>query len=263
MARTQDSLIEIAGLEKRFGTLQALDGVDLDIKENEVLGLVGDNGAGKSTLVRTLVGLHKPDEGEIRYRGEAKVFNGPKEARKNGITTVYQDLALVNELSVAENMFLGRQPVKRLAGVIPVTDPEKMEEEAERILNERLDIHIDPQSPVEYLSGGERQAVAIGRALVTDPDIIFLDEPTSALSKAAADLVDDLLVELKASGHTILLIDHNLEEVINMSDRIAIMFKGKVVDVVDADDVTRNEIVATMISGEATPMETAEEQAAG
>lgn len=262
MADEGKALLEIDGLEKRFGTVEALDGVDLDIRENEVFGLVGDNGAGKSTLIRTLVGLHEPDGGEIRYDGVPKVIDGPKEARENGIATVYQDLALVNELSVAENMFLGRLPVKRLAGVFPVTDTDKMEAEAERILSERLNIHIDPRSPVEYLSGGERQAVAIGRALVTDPDIVFLDEPTSALSKAAANLVEELLEELKESGHTVLLIDHNLEEIISMSDRIGVMFNGEVVDVVDADDVTRDEIVAMMISGEVTPDAAADETAA-
>lgn len=249
MSSDGEPLIEVKDLKKRFGTVEALSGVNLELKENEVLGLVGDNGAGKSTFVKTLVGLHQPSDGEIHYRGNRTKISGPKEARELGIATVYQDLALVNELSVAENIFLGRLPTRRLAGVLPVTDTEYMESEADRILSERLNIHINPKTPVEYLSGGERQAVAIARALVTDPEMIFLDEPTSALSKAAADLVDNLVKELKESGHSVLIIDHNLEEILSMCDRIAIMFDGQIADVVNADEVDRDQIVAAMISG--------------
>lgn len=249
MSDQGEPLISVRGLKKRFGTVEALSGVDIDLKQNEVLGLVGDNGAGKSTFVKTLVGLHQPSDGEIHYRGKQMTIDSPKQAREMGIATVYQNLALVDELSVAENIFLGRLPTRRLAGIIPVTDTEYMESEADRILSERLNIHINPKTPVEYLSGGQRQAVAIARALVTDPEIIFLDEPTSALSKAAADLVENLVEELKDSGHSVLIIDHNLEEILSMCDRIAIMFDGQVVDVVKPEDVDRDQIVATMISG--------------
>lgn len=243
-------LIEVRDVEKRFGTVEALSGVTLDLRDNEVLGLVGDNGAGKSTLIKTLVGIHQPDGGEIRFGGEPVTIDGPKHARKLGIGTVYQDLALVDQLSVAENLFLGRAPVKKLGGVFPVIDTERMNEEAGRILSERLNIHVDPETPVEYLSGGERQAIAIGRALVTDPDIVLLDEPTSALSKAAVEHVEKLVQELKNSGHTVILIDHNLEEVVSMTDRIAILFQGRVVDTVETADVTRDDIVSMMVSGE-------------
>jgi len=243
-------LIEIRGLKKRFGTVKALNGVDLELKRNEVLGLVGDNGAGKSTLIKTLVGLHQPTEGEILYDGESMTIDGPKEAREVGIATVYQDLALVDELSVAENIFLGRIPTTRLAGIIPVADTEYMENEAERILSNRLNIQINPETPVEYLSGGERQAVAIARALVTDPEVVFLDEPTSALSRAAADLVENLVAELKASGRSVLVIDHNLEEITSMCDRIAIVYNGRVIDIVRPEAVSRNQIVTAMVSGD-------------
>jgi ABC-type sugar transport system ATPase subunit len=219
------------------------------VRDNEILGLVGDNGAGKSTLIKTLVGLHRPDAGEIRLRGDRVKLNGPKHARRLGIGTVYQDLALVDELSVAENIFLGRQPVKKVAGVFPVIDEEEMAEAAERILSDRLDIHVDPGTPVEFLSGGERQAVAIARALVSNPDIVLLDEPTSALSKAAVEHVEDLVQELQNAGHTIVIVDHNLEEVISMTDRIAVLFQGRVVDVVETDAVTRSNIVSMMVSG--------------
>lgn len=242
--------IEIENVQKRFGTVEALSGVTLDLGENEVLGLVGDNGAGKSTLVKTLVGIHQPDDGEIRFDGEPVTIDGPKHARKLGIGTVYQDLALVDELTVAENLFLGRTPVKKLGGVWPVVDTERMNEQAQRILGDRLNIHVDPETPVEYLSGGERQAIAIARALVTDPEIVILDEPTSALSKAAVEHVERLVQQLKDNGHSVILVDHNLEEVQSMTDRIAVLFQGEVVDVVDTDSVSRDGLVSMMVSGQ-------------
>ncbi|KAB1185334.1 MULTISPECIES: ATP-binding cassette domain-containing protein [Haloferax] len=241
--------IEVEHVQKRFGTVEALSDVTLTLEENEVLGLVGDNGAGKSTFIKTLVGIHQPDGGEIRFEGEPVTIEGPKHARKLGIGTVYQDLALVDELSVAENLFLGRMPVKKLGGVLPIVDREYMAAEAERILSEHLNIHVDPDTPVEYLSGGERQAVAIGRALVTDPDIVLLDEPTSALSKAAVDHVEELVEQLRESGHSVILIDHNLEEVLSMTDRIAVLFQGRIVDVVDSENITRDDVVSMMVSG--------------
>ena len=242
--------IEIENVQKRFGTVEALSGVTLDLGENEVLGLVGDNGAGKSTLVKTLVGIHRPDDGEIRFDGEPVTIDGPKHARELGIGTVYQDLALVDELTVAENLFLGRTPVKKLGGVWPVVDTQRMNQQAQRILGDRLNIHVDPETPVEYLSGGERQAIAIARALVTDPEIVILDEPTSALSKAAVEHVERLVQQLKSNGHSVILVDHNLEEVQSMTDRIAVLFQGEVVDVVDTDSVSRDELVSMMVSGQ-------------
>lgn len=246
---TSQPPIEIENVRKRFGTVEALAGVSLTLRDNEVLGLAGDNGAGKSTLIKVLVGIHQPDGGTIRYGGEPVTIKNPKHARRLGIGTVYQDLALVNTLSVAENLFLGRKPVKKVGGVFPIVDSKRMKSEARRILGERLDIHVDPETPVEYLSGGERQAVAIGRALVTDPDIVLLDEPTSALSKAAVDRVEDLVAQLKDTGHSVIIIDHNLEEVTSMTDRIAVLYQGSVVDVVPTEDTTRDEIVAMMVSG--------------
>lgn len=254
--------IEIENVQKRFGTVEALSEVTLDLGENEILGLVGDNGAGKSTLVKTLVGIHQPDDGEIRFDGEPVTIDGPKHARKLGIGTVYQDLALVDELTVAENLFLGRTPVKKLGGVWPVVDTERMNEQAQRILGDRLNIHVDPETPVEYLSGGERQAIAIARALVTDPEIVILDEPTSALSKAAVEHVERLVQQLKDNGHSVILVDHNLEEVQSMTDRIAVLFQGEVVDVVDTDSVSRDGLVSMMVSGQSLDALDADQQLA-
>lgn len=248
-SETSQPRIEVDHVQKRFGTVEALSDVSLTLEDNEVLGLVGDNGAGKSTFIKTLVGIHQPDGGEIRFKGEPVTVDGPKHARKLGIGTVYQDLALVDELSVAENLYLGRMPVKKLGGLISVVDREYMTQEAERILSEHLNIHVDPDTPVEYLSGGERQAVAIGRALVTDPDIVLLDEPTSALSKAAVEHVEDLVEQLRDSGHSVILIDHNLEEVLSMTDRVAILYQGRIVDVLDTETITRDDVVSMMVSG--------------
>lgn len=247
---TNQPRIEVEHVQKRFGTVEALSDITLTLKDNEILGIVGDNGAGKSTFIKTLVGIHQPDAGEIRFNGEPVTIDGPKHARRLGVGTVYQDLALVDELSVAENLFLGRSPVKKIGGIFPIIDTERMNQEAKRILGERLNIHVDPETPVEYLSGGERQAIAIGRALVTDPDIVLLDEPTSALSKAAVEHVENLVQQLKETGHSVILIDHNLEEVLSMTDRIAVLFQGRVVDVVDAETATRDDIVTMMISGQ-------------
>lgn len=256
-ARETQSRIKVDGLQKRFGTVEALSDVTLDLKDNEILGLVGDNGAGKSTLIKTLVGIHQPDAGEIRFDGEPVTIDGPKHARRLGMGTVYQDLALVDELSVAENLFLGRNPVKKVGGILPLIDEKKMNEVSKQILRERLNIDLDPETPVEYLSGGERQAIAIGRALVTNPDIVLLDEPTSALSKAAVDHVEELVYQLQETGHTIIIIDHNLEEILSMTDRIAVLFQGRVVDTVATDDVTRDDIVSMMVSGQS--MDTVED----
>jgi len=242
--------IEIDNIHKRFGTVEALRGVDLDVKDNEILGLVGDNGAGKSTLLKVLVGIHQADEGEIRIDGEPVKIEDPKHARRLGLGVVYQDLALVDQLSVSENIFLGRNPVRKVAGFLPFIDKERRDSEAARILRERLDMELDPETPVEYLSGGQRQAIAIGRALVTDPEIILLDEPTSALSKASIEHVKDLITSLQNSGHTVIIVNHNLEEIVSMTDRIAVLYQGKIIDIVETDAVTRDDIVSMMISGQ-------------
>lgn len=243
-----EPVIEMENIVKHFGRVHALDGVDLSLRDNEIQGLLGDNGSGKSTLVKTLVGVYQPDSGTIRIRGDECDFSSPKEARDVGISTVYQDLALVNSQSIAANMFLGRNPTKKFGG-LPIVDWDRMNEEAERILSERLNIHLDPKSKVEYLSGGERQAIAIARALVTDPDIIVMDEPTSALSADSAGRVEELIKTLQEEGLSILLISHNLDEVFNVTDRITVLDSGNHVGTVSTSDVSRRDIVQMMVDG--------------
>jgi len=242
-------LIEMEGITKRFGQIEAVSDVDLTLYEGDVLGLLGDNGAGKSTLIKTLVGLHSPTEGTIRIRGEETTINSPKQARNHGIATVYQDLALVDERTVAENMFLGRYPVKRLAGLIPIVDYKTMNEQTKKILKDRLDIDIDPTARVEFLSGGERQSIAIARALVTDPDIIIMDEPTSALSADAADRVQSLIKTLQEEGITIIIISHDFNEVFSVTNRIMVLNNGSLVGSAPSDSVTKDAVLRMMVDG--------------
>ena len=246
-------LIAAKNIKKSFGGVEALKGVSLGINENEVLGLVGDNGAGKSTFIKTLVGLERPNEGTYYFRGEQVDISSPKVAQRMGIATVHQDLGLVDELSVAANVFLGRLKRRKFAGVLPVVDWPTMNEEAEQILADRLDIHLDPEARVEFLSGGERQAVAIARALTTDPQLIIMDEPTSALSAAAAQRVEELVNSLRDKGETILIVDHNLDEVFSLCDRLAVLHNGSLITTVDTEDVTQDQIVRMMVGGSVPP----------
>lgn len=247
--REASNIIEMRNIHKSFGRLVALNEVDLTLRENEVMGLLGDNGSGKSTLVKCLVGVHQPDSGTVYMRGEEVNISSPKEARKHGIATVYQDLALVNELTVAANMFLARNPVKRLGGLLPIVDWGEMNEQAEVILKERMDLSIDPTSRVEFLSGGERQAIAIARALVTDPDIVVMDEPTSALSPDSAERVQELIKTLQDEGISVIVISHSMDEVFSVCDRVTVLDNGDLVGAVDTDDVTQSQVVEMMVSG--------------
>lgn len=245
----EQPVIKMQNISKRFGRVVALDGVDFDVRQNEIMGLVGNNGSGKSTLMKVLVGYHQPDDGEIYIRGERVSIGNPGQVREYGIATVYQDLALVDELSVASNIFLARAPKQRIAG-IPIVDWSKMHREASRILRERLNIDIgSTDEPVEFLSGGERQAIAIARALATEPEIIILDEPTSNLSPNSAELVVELVKTLKEEGLSIILINHNLNEIFEVCDRITILDNGRLVGTVDPNTVTKREVVDMMVKG--------------
>jgi ABC-type sugar transport system ATPase subunit len=248
-AGATDPIVEMRGITKRFGRIEALTDVDLTVHEGTVLGLLGDNGAGKSTLIKILVGLHDPTGGTIRVRGEQVAFDSPRDAKRHGIETVYQDLALVDERSVAENVFLGRYPKKSLLGPLSIVDYDRMRSEADRLLSERLDLQLDPTARVEFLSGGERQAVAIARALVTDPDIVILDEPTSALSADAAERVRSLIGTLREEGITVVMISHDLNEVFGVTDRLVVLHNGRRVGAVDADAASKNDIVRMMVDG--------------
>jgi simple sugar transport system ATP-binding protein len=243
-------VVEMRNIKKNFAAVQALRGVDLILRHNEVLGLVGDNAAGKSTLMKVLSGAYIPEEGEILIEGNKVHMSDPLDARRLGIEMVYQDLALADNLDVTSNVFLGRESVSTQFGPLGVLDDRYMEQEAKRLLD-RLKINIPSvRLLVERLSGGQRQAVAIARATAFNSKVIIMDEPTAALSVAAISNVIDLVRELKAQGASIIVISHRLEDIYSVSDRLMVMRQGRKVrdcPVVGTIDEFREWVVAYMI----------------
>lgn len=220
-------VVEMVDIKKHFGAVQALRGVDLTLRHNEVLGLVGDNAAGKSTLMKVLSGAYIPDGGEIRIEGRKTSFENPMDARRQGIEMVYQDYALANNLDVSANVFMGREVARIKLGPLGVMDYPYMEQETQALL-ERLRIRIPSvRQKVERLSGGQRQAVAIARATAFDAKVIIMDEPTAALSVAAIDQVLELVLELKAQGASIIIISHRLEDIYRVGDRMIVLRHGR------------------------------------
>ncbi|EJN57407.1 RbsA2 [Halogranum salarium B-1] len=218
------------------------------IEENEVLALVGDNGAGKSTLIKIISGVLKQTSGTVYVRGEPAELNDYNDAEERGIETVYQDLGIAPHRTIAENIFLGNELLDSglLGQLFRFVDDDRMAEEATQLLS-RLELDLDPRSEVRNFSGGEQQSVAIARALQSNPDIVILDEPTSALSLDATQRVLDLIKRLNDQDVTIILISHNLEAVFDVADRAAILASGRLVGVEDLTDVTEDELVGMMM----------------
>jgi simple sugar transport system ATP-binding protein len=217
--------VRARGIEKRFGSIHALRGVDLDIWPGEVVGLVGDNAAGKSTLTKIISGAYTPDGGSLEVDGAPARFATPADARARRIEMVYQDLSLCDTVDVAGNLFLGREPVRRVLGW-PFLDKARMRREAAEHL-EALDIHIPNLGAlVAQLSGGQRQAIAIGRAAAFDPSLLILDEPTSALAVAEVEAVLRLVRRLAEEGVSVVLITHRLQDLFRVCDRIVVMYEG-------------------------------------
>lgn len=239
-------LLEVVNVQKRFGAVQALKGVNLALGKGEVLGVVGDNGAGKSTLMKVISGAHAPDGGELRLEGEPVAFASPRAARQAGIEMIYQDLALADHLDVGANIFLGREPLKRFAGLIPVIDNAKVRAEVTALLG-RIESHIpDPETRVLALSGGQRQAVAIARALYWKAKVVIMDEPTAALAPMESRNVIRMARTLAEDGVGVLFIDHNLIEVLEACDRVAVMHRGTKVYECRARETTQDELVRYM-----------------
>jgi simple sugar transport system ATP-binding protein len=247
---TAAPIVEMVNIQKSFGAVQALRNVALTLNHGEVLGLVGDNAAGKSTLMKVLSGAYIPDAGDILINSKKVHITNPEDSRRLGIEMVYQDYALADNLDVSANVFLGREIVKWKLGPIGMMDKKSMEEQARSLLD-RLRIEIDNvRLKVENLSGGQRQAVAIGRATAFDAKVIIMDEPTAALSVAAIGKVLDLIRELKSLGGSIIMISHRLEDVYEVSDRIIVLRQGrKVADCPVSGDIRefRERIVSYMI----------------
>jgi simple sugar transport system ATP-binding protein len=240
------NLLELSGIEKRFGAIHALQGVDLRLEAGEVLGLLGDNGAGKSTLMKVVSGAYRPDKGEYWLDGERVSFRSPQDARNRQLEMVYQDLALCDTLDVAQNIFLGREPRKKLAG-LSFIDHKKLHEQAERVL-ERLHINVpSTRAKVKHLSGGQRQAIAIGRALTFAPKVLILDEPTAALAVKEVGEVLDLIRNLRNEGVGVILISHRLQDVMAVSDRIMVMYEGRNVAERQSADTNLQEVIELIV----------------
>ncbi|GAA0319311.1 ATP-binding cassette domain-containing protein [Kineococcus aurantiacus] len=240
-------LVALRDIHKTFGAVTALRGVSIDVLPGETFALLGDNAAGKSTLMKILTGVHQPDDGCIELDGTSTHFPTPSASRSKGIEMVYQDFALADNLDVRTNVFLGREPQKKLLGpFLSVIDRKKMEHETNRVL-ERLDIPINPRLKVRRLSGGQRQAVAIGRALAFDARLIIMDEPTANLSVAKVDKLIEVTQRLKDLGIAVIIITHRLDEAFAVADRFAVMRQGQVVGRFRTGEVTETQ-VAQLIS---------------
>ena len=239
-------ILEVRELSKRFGGVHALEKVSLDLHPGEVLALAGDNGAGKSTLIKTISGVHKPDEGTISYDGNQVTFDNPQQARDHGIETIYQDLALADNLDAGANVFLGREVMKRVLG-LAVVDRKRMRNEAADTLKV-LDIRIDRLDlPLRSMSGGQRQAVAIGRAIHWKAKVLIMDEPTAALGVPEQRKVKALTRSLKQSGVGVIFISHNLVDIFEVCDRIVVLRRGIVAGERLISNTNPDEIVRLMV----------------
>ncbi len=242
------ALLELRGISKRFDAVQALRGVDLAVEGGEVLALVGDNGAGKSTLIKIIAGVHLPDAGEIWLEGRRVRVESPEAAKALGIETVYQDLALFEHADVSANLFAGREQTRRWLGVIPILDEARMRRFAQDTLA-RLRIQIpDVERSMKLLSGGQRQCVAIGRAIAFGTRLVIMDEPTAALGAVEAAKVLGLVRTLKDRGITVIVVSHNLQHVFSVADRIAVLRHGAMVGSVRPTE-TSGAAVVRMIVG--------------
>lgn len=238
-------LVEMRDMSISFGGIKAVDHVTVDLYPGEVVGLLGHNGAGKSTLIKMLSGAYAPDTGEIRINGEKAEIHNPRDARRYNIETIYQTLALADNLDAASNLFLGRELVTG-AGFV---DDDAMEAETRKIMH-RLNPNFQKFSaPVSALSGGQRQSVAIARAVYFNAKILIMDEPTAALGPHETQMVADLIEQLKAEGLGIFLIDHDVHQVMNLCDRASVMKNGKLVGTVNVDEVTDDDLLAMIILG--------------
>ncbi len=223
------ALLELQGVAKHFGAIEALRGIDLSIEPGEVLGLMGDNGAGKSTLVKIIAGNFPPSEGKVVLEGQQQHFHQPADARARGIEIVYQDLALCDNMSAAENVFLGREP-HRSIGPFSIVDYGAMYSRAAELFKE-LKSETRPRDLVKQMSGGQRQAVAIARTRLSDAKIVLMDEPTAAISVRQVAEVLDLIRRLKHQNIAVILISHRMPDVFAVCDRVAVMRRGtKVAD---------------------------------
>jgi ABC-type sugar transport system ATPase subunit len=241
-------LLRLEGISKRFGPVRALTGVSLDIPAGKVTALIGDNGAGKSSLIKTISGLWAPDEGQMIWEGKPVTLHGPRDAEALGITTIYQDLALCDNLDIVQNMFLGHEPLRHR-----MLDEATMEIAARETLDE---LHVTTvrsiRQPVASLSGGQRQSVAVAKAVMSKAKLVIMDEPTAALGVAQTGMVLNLVKTLAGRGVSVLMISHNLVDVFEVADRLAVLYLGRLVVSGPISDFDRQNAVEYMTTGTAT-----------
>ncbi|WP_282610716.1 ATP-binding cassette domain-containing protein [Pelagibius sp. Alg239-R121] len=245
----QTPLVELQDIHIAFGGVKAVDGVDVDLYPGEVVGLLGHNGAGKSTLIKTLSGAYRRDSGSIRINGQEVTIENPRDARHHNIETIYQTLALADNLDAASNIFLGRELVSG-SGFL---DDDRMEAETRKIMG-RLNPNFQKFSaPVKALSGGQRQSVAIARAIYFDARVLIMDEPTAALGPQETAQVGELIKQLKSEGIGIFLISHDIHDVFDLADRVSVMKNGQLVGSARTEDVTKDEVLGMIILGKCPP----------
>jgi D-xylose transport system ATP-binding protein len=238
-------LVDMRDIRVAFGGVHAVDGASISVRRGEIVGLVGGNGAGKTTLIRTLSGAHPADSGEIFVNGAHATIKNPRDAKTYGIECIYQQLALADNLNAPANVFLGREKTTRLGSL----DDSHMESESRKVIGRLNPRFRNFTAPVASLSGGQRQSVAIARAIYFDAKILIMDEPTAALGPAETAQVRDLIRQLKDDGIGIFLISHDIHDVFDLSDRISVMYHGRVVDTVNKSDVTPDDVLAMIILG--------------
>ena len=244
---TNGALLSLKGVTKRFGPVQALDGVDFEVNPGEVVALVGDNGAGKSTLVKVISGIYDSDDGSITFDGEEVTISTPHDATQLGIATVYQDLALCDNLDVVANLFLGHEEIAGGAGQIThQLDETSMEQRSAELLDNLAVTIPSLRGEVGTLSGGQRQQVAVARSLLGEPRVVLLDEPTAALGVAQTAQVLSLIKRLRERGLGVVVISHNLADVFEVADRIFVLRLGKAAGTYGAHDTTEEHVVAAI-----------------
>jgi D-xylose transport system ATP-binding protein len=242
---TDPPLVQMNNMYVAFGGVHAVEDVSVDLHRGEVVALVGGNGAGKTTLIRTLSGAHPADSGEILINGERATITNPRDAKNYGIETIYQTLALADNVDAPSNMFLGRELTTRWGNL----DDSAMEDATRKVMGRLNPKFKNFKVPVMSLSGGQRQSVAIARAVHFNAKILIMDEPTAALGPAETAQVRDLIQQLRAEGIGIFLISHDIHDVFDLADRISVMLQGKLVGTVNKADVTKDEVLAMIIIG--------------
>jgi D-xylose transport system ATP-binding protein len=243
--------LQLRNICKSFGGVQALKHVDFEVYDGEVVGLVGDNGAGKSTLIKTISGAYIPDTGEILIDGQPVSIQGPQDSSRHGIETVYQDLALCDNLDVVANLWLGREAYRHILPGLRVLDETEMERRTIEVLR-TLDVKIPSvRSTVAGLSGGQRQCVAVAKTILRQPKVVLLDEPTAALGVAQTRQVLNLILRLKEQGQAVVVISHNLHDVFEVTDRIVVMRLGERVRTFETRNTSREAVVAAITGADA------------